>query len=206
MLKHFKILFFSIVVLSYIEHLAAEITVNELVLSTKKPLHIKILEALPKQAKITYCPVDAKNTIIEFMDYLCGYCKKIHPELLKIVDERNDVRVFFIQHPILSENSKTLSRYVLAANLQNKGFDLHDSILSISGSITQKKIEKSIDKIGINKVQLNIDIGRPDINNMIQLSTFLANGIGARGTPTLFINEEFIGGFIQKQQIISLLK
>ncbi len=206
MLKRFKILFFSIVVLSYIEHLSAEITVNELVLNTEKPFHIKILEALPKQAKIVYGPVDAKNTIIEFMDYLCGYCKKIHPELLKIVDERNDVRVFFIQHPILSENSKVLSRYVLAANLQNKGFDLHDSILSISGGITQKKIEKSMDKIGINKVQLNIDIGRPDINNMIQLSTFLANGAGARGTPTLFINEEFIGGFIQKQQIISLLK
>ena len=84
------------------------------------------------------------------MDYLCGYCKKIHPELLKIVDERNDVRVFFIQHPILSENSKTLSRYVLAANLQNKGFDLHDSILSISGSITQKKI------IPTNKIKTSL--------------------------------------------------
>ena len=41
---------------------------------------------------------------------------------------------------------------------------------------------------------------------MIQLSSFLAGGAGARGTPAIFVNEEFIGGYIPKQQIISLLK
>ena len=41
---------------------------------------------------------------------------------------------------------------------------------------------------------------------ILNLSSFLAGGIGARGTPTFFINEEFIGGFIARQQIISLLK
>ena len=49
-------------------------------------------------------------------------------------------------------------------------------------------------------------MGRPDINKMIQLSSFLAGGAGASGVPTFFINEEFIGGFVPKQQIISLLK
>ena len=140
------------------------------------------------------------------MDYFCGYCKKIHSDLLKIVEERDDVRVIFLQHPILSESSKLLAEMVIAANFQNKGFDLHDSIFSISGSITQKKLEDSIIKSEINSAQLNIDRGRPEIDQMIQLSSFLANGIGARGTPAFFINEEFIGGFISKQQIISLLK
>ena len=206
MLKHLKIIFFSIIAISSIQKVAADITVNELIFSTDKPFHLKILEALPNNAKIAHGPIEAENTIIEFMDYFCGYCKKIHPELLKIVDERDDVRVIFLQHPILSESSNTLARIVLAANLQNKGFELHDSIFSISGSITQNKLEKSIDEIGIDKVQLNIDMGRPDINKMIQLSSFLAGGAGARGTPTFFINEEFIGGFVPKQQIISLLK
>ena len=63
-----------------------------------------------------------------------------------------------------------------------------------------------MDEIGIDKIQLNIDMGRPDINKIIQLSSFIAGGVGARGTPTFFINEEFIGGFVPKQQIISLLK
>ena len=206
MLKHLKILFFLIITISSIQKVAADITVNELIFSTDKPFHLKILEALPNNAKIVHGPIEAENTIIEFMDYFCGYCKKIHPELLKIVEERNDVRVIFIQHPILSESSKVLAKIVIAANFQNKGFDLHDSIFSISGSITNKKLEDSINKSEINNTQLNIDRGRPEIDQIIQLSSFLASGIGARGTPTFFINEEFIGGFIAKQQIISLLK
>ena len=184
----------------------AEMTLEKLFFDNTQPFHLKILEAIPENGKVQIGPENAENTIIEFMDYFCGYCKKIHPDLLKIAEERDDVRVIFIQHPILSESSKLLAEIVIAANFQNKGFDLHDSIFSISGSITQKKLEDSIKKSEINSAQLNIDRGRPEIDQMIQLSSFLAGGIGARGTPTFFINEEFIGGFISKQQIISLLK
>ena len=65
---------------------------------------------------------------------------------------------------------------------------------------------KLLTKSGINKTKLKIDIGRPDIDKIIHLSSFLAGGIGARGTPAIFINEEFFAGYIPKQQIISLLK
>ena len=206
MLKRLTILFFSITVFSLTHPTNAEISINELIFSKDKPLHLKLLDALPNEAKIEYGPEEAENTIIEFMDYYCGYCKKIHPELINIVDERDDVRVVFLQFPIISESSKIISKFVVAANFQNKGFDLHHSIFSMSGSITQKKFDDVIKKTGINKTQLNIDIGRPDIDQIIQLSSFLAGGVGARGTPAIFINEEFIGGYISKQRIISLLK
>jgi len=141
MLKNFNLLFFSIILFFVNQSASADITLNELLFNKDKPLHLKILDILPNEAKIEYGPQNAKNTIIEFMDYFCGYCKKIHPELLKIVEERNDVRVIFIQYPILSESSKVLAKIVIAANFQNKGLDLHNSIFSISGSITQKKLE-----------------------------------------------------------------
>ena len=206
MLQNINLLFFSIILFFVTQSARGDITLNELLFNKDKPLYLKILTALPNEAKIEYGPQNAENTIIEFMDYFCGYCKKIHPDLLKIAEERDDVRVIFLQHPILSESSKLLAEIVIAANFQNKGFDLHNSIFSISGSITQKKLEDSIKKSELNSAQLNIDRGRPEIDQMIQLSSFLASGIGARGTPAFFINEEFIGGFISKQQIISLLK
>ena len=34
------------------------------------------LEALPESGLVAMGPKDAENTIIEFMDYFCGYCKK----------------------------------------------------------------------------------------------------------------------------------
>ena len=206
MLKHLTLLFFSLITLSVTLQSSADISIKELIFSDDKPFHLKLLEAIPKEAKIEYGPEDAENTIIEFMDYFCGFCKKIHPELIKIVDERNDVKVIFLHHPILSQNSVIISKFVIAANFQNKGFELHHSIFSMPGSITQEKLEEAIIKSGINKTQLNIDIGKPKIDQMIQLSSFLAGGAGVRGTPSLFVNEELIGGYIEEQQIINLLK
>ena len=140
------------------------------------------------------------------MDYFCGYCKKIHPELVELANERDDVRVIFLQHPILSESSKVIAQMVVAANYQQKGFELHHAILSISGSITQEKLSQAIKESGVNSIKLKIDSSKDETEKIIILSSFLAGGIGARGTPSIFVNEIFTPGYISKQQIINMLK
>jgi len=184
---------------------ASEMTLNELFFDNSKPYHLKMLEALPEKAIVQIGPDDAENTVIEFMDYFCGYCKKIHSELINLVKNRDDTRVIFLQHPILSESSTVIAYMVIAANMQNKGFELHNELFSIEGSLNQKKLDEILDKLEINKVKLRIDISKEEIKNTVSLSSFLANGAGARGTPTLFINEEFVGGYIPINRLEQLL-
>ena len=45
-----------------------------------------------------------------------------------------------------------------------------------------------------------------EINNIVKLSSFLAMGSGARGTPALFINEEFIGGYLPLDKLERMLR
>ena len=183
-----------------------EMTLNELFFDESKPYHIKILDALPESAIIQIGPDDAKNTVIEFMDYFCGYCKKIHPELIELATRRDDTRVVFLQHPILSQSSEVIAAMVVAANTQGKGEELHNALFEISGSLNQEKLNKIIDDLDINKNKLMIDIGRDEIKNIVKLSSFLAMGSGARGTPSLFINEEFLGGYVPVNQFERFLK
>ena len=119
----------------------AEMTIEKLIFDNSKPFHIKILEVLPKEAIIQVGTDDSKNTIIEFLDYFCGYCKKMHPELIELANEREDVRVIFLQYPILNETSFKISKMVVAANYQEKGFELHHAIFTSEGSLTNKKLE-----------------------------------------------------------------
>ena len=49
---------------------------------------------------------------------------------------------------------------VVAANLQNKGWELHHGLFSIKGSLTQEKLDQLIDESGINKTKLMIDMGK----------------------------------------------
>ena len=185
---------------------SADMTLNELFFDNSKPYHLKILDALPDSAIVQVGPKDAENTIIEFMDYFCGYCKKIHSELVQLTTERDDTRVVFLQHPILSESSRVISAMVVAANLQGKGWELHNALFSSQGSLTQKKLDQMINELNINKNKLFIDINKEEINNIVKMSSFLANSSGARGTPALFINEEFIGGYLPPDKLKSLLK
>ena len=186
--------------------LSKDITLNELFFDDSKPYQLKVLEALPEIAIIGIGPQDAENTIIEFMDYFCGYCKKIHSELISLVEKRDDTKVVFLQHPILSESSNLIAKMVIAANLQGKGWDLHHGLFTVKGSLTQQKLDQIIIDTQINKTKLMIDMGKDEIDNTVKLSSFLAMGSGARGTPALFINEEFVGGYLPLEKLESMLK
>ena len=185
---------------------SADITLNELFFDDSKPYYLKVLDALPESAIIAIGPQDAENTIIEFMDYFCGYCKKIHSELISVVEKRDDTRVIFLQHPILSDSSNLIAKMVVAANLQGKGWDLHHGLFTVKGSLTQQKLDQIIIESEINKTKLMIDMGKDEIDNTVKLSSFLAMGSGARGTPALFINEEFVGGYLPLEKLESMLK
>jgi protein-disulfide isomerase len=184
----------------------AEMTLNELFFDESKPFHLKILNVIPAEGIIQMGDENAKNTIIEFMDYFCGYCKKVHPELMQIASEREDTRIIFLQHPILSESSKLLANMAIAANIQNKGIDFHNALFEVEGNLNNAKLKQIIENLELNDAKLNIDITKDEINNIVKLSSFLANGSGARGTPTFFVNEEFVVGYISIDRIKALLK
>ena len=156
-LKIFIIIFLSLLLKS--AH--AEMTVEKLIFDDAKPFHLKILEVLPKEAILQIGPDNSENTIIEFMDYFCGYCKKIQPELIEIANERNDVKIVFLQHPILNESSFAISKMVIAANYQDKGLELHNAIFSSAGSLTKEKLEKAILDSGVNQTKLKSIDQRP---------------------------------------------
>ena len=205
-MRYFKNIFLGIVFSSCVFLKAnAEITVNELFFDKEKPFHLKILDAIPDDGILQIGDDNAKNTIIEFMDYFCGYCKKVHPELLSIVEERDDTRVIFLQHPILSESSNLLAKMVIAANIQNKGIDFHNALFAIEGNINNDKLKKIIEDLDFNTAKFNIDVTKEEVHNIVRLSAFLANGAGARGTPTFFINDEFVVGYISIERIRALL-
>ena len=206
-MRYFKQLYLLIIItaLSCLP-LKAEVTVKELFFDESKPFHLKIIDVIPEQGILQIGNDDAKNTIIEFMDYFCGYCKKVHVELLQIASERNDTRIIFLQHPVLSESSKLLANMVVAANMQNKGIELHNALFGVEGNLNNDKLKQIIEELEINNAKLNIDMSKDEVRNIVNLSSFLANGSGARGTPTFFVNEELVVGYISIDRMKALLK
>ena len=206
-MRYYKTMFLVVIItaLSCLP-LKAEMTIQELFFDNSKPFHLKILNVIPDDGIVQIGDDNAKNTIIEFMDYFCGYCKKVHPELLQIASERDDTRLIFLQHPVLSESSKLLASMVIAANKQNKGVEFHNALFEVEGSLNNAKLKQIVEDLEINSAKLNIDMSKEEVRNIVSISSFMASGSGARGTPTFFINEELVVGYISIDRIKSLLK
>jgi protein-disulfide isomerase len=59
-------------------------------------------------------------TIVEYFDYRCPYCKKVNPDLQKVVRDDGQVRLVFKDWPIFGDVSIYAARLALAAQYQNK--------------------------------------------------------------------------------------
>ena len=204
----YKILVFNFfVVIFSSSQLSAEITLKPLYEKTGRDLAERMIEVMPSLNALSIGNENAKNIIVEFLDYNCGYCKKIHPELMEVV-KNEDVKLYFYQFPILSESSKLYSRTVLAVMVQDhdKGLKAHDLMMSHKGSLNAEKVQTILEDLNIDFDQFAKDMESVDLEEMLAISYYLEKSIQSRGTPAMVINDEIIFGYVPKSRIKGLLR
>ena len=148
---------------------------------------------------------DAKVIIVEFIDYNCGYCKKSLDAIITLLESDLDLKISFRDYPILSPSSRLAAKAALAAQYQNKYFELHTKLLSLRGGITEEiifEIAKSIE-IDINK--LKVDMENPKIDIIIQENESLARKLNIRGTPTFIINGKLYAGALELNKLKAII-
>jgi protein-disulfide isomerase len=72
-------------------------------------------------------------TIVEYFDYRFPYCKKVNPELQKVVSDDGHVRLVFKDWPIFGDVSIYAARLALAAKYQNKYAEAHEALIAVKG-------------------------------------------------------------------------
>ena len=53
-------------------------------------------------------------TLVEFLDYRCGYCKRAHGEVAKLLESDGNIRLIVNELPILGEQAVIASRFAVA--------------------------------------------------------------------------------------------
>lgn len=149
---------------------------------------------------------EGKTVIIEFFDYNCGYCKRSFPELMDLISNDSDIKVILKELPVLGESSILASKYAIAAQKQNKYFEMHQELINFSGQISTNDIKNISKTIGINFEQLKTDMNHDETILIIRENYRLADLIGVRGTPAFIINKKLIPGAIGKNEMVKLLK
>ena len=149
---------------------------------------------------------NADVTIVEFFDYNCGYCKQGFEAVQQGLNEDKNLRFVFIDLPILSESSTTASRFALAAQKQNKYFELHRALMTFNGPKTEESILKLAKDAGLDVEKLKADEKSPDVDEAIKKNQELAQKLAINGTPAFIVGEELIRGYIPYPAMKTLIE
>lgn len=150
---------------------------------------------------------DAKGTIIvtEFFDYNCGYCHKAFESVQEVVEKEKDVKVVFVEMPILGPSSLLASQWSLASEKQGKYFEFHREVMNHKGQKTPEELTKIAEKVGLDVDKLKKDAQSEDVQKKIQQNIQLAETLGITGTPGFIVETEVIRGYLPYDQMKDII-
>ena len=155
-----------------------------------------------------YGTPNAKNSIVTFYDYNCGYCKKMSEVIKQIVDGKQDVYIVFKELPILGADSLKASKLAIAVYkiAPAKYLDFHFALMDDSSdSSIDQKVQNICKTLGIDNAKLYKEIEDPSVQSVIDKNLEIAKGIGFRSTPTVIVNEQLIPGYVNYDKLMSII-
>jgi len=137
-------------------------------------------------------------TIVEFFDYRCGYCKRVFPDVMKVINTDNNVRYVFKEFPILGPESVTASKAALAAWTVDKGKyeAFHQAMMGSKGGLPENRVMEFAAKAGYDAKALKAAMKDPRIDKMLEKNFALAKALDINGTPGFVIGNEVIRGAV----------
>lgn len=133
-------------------------------------------------------------TIVEFLDYNCGYCKIAFRDIETLLKEDKNLRVVFKEIPILSESSHMASRYALAAHKQGKYWDFHMALMTATGGIDENYVENVAKGLKLDMKKLKADAESAEVRETLEANLTLAREIGFSGTPSFVVGTRPLRG------------
>ncbi len=142
-------------------------------------------------------------TLVEFFDYRCGFCKRVFPDLMKILNTDKNIRYVFKEFPILGPDSMTASKAALAAWFMDKTKyqAFHQAMMGSKGGLPESRVMDFAAKVGYDVKALKKAMNDPKIDDLIAKNFELAKALDINGTPAFVIGDEVIRGAVDLETL-----
>lgn len=151
-------------------------------------------------------------TVVEFMDYRCGYCRQAYEEVEKLVAADGNIRFVLKEYPILGEQSLLASRFAIAVK-QIAGEDeykaVHDRFYEMRGDINDASLKRISDDMGLDTEAVMAAMTSDEVTKVIADNHALGQTLQINGTPTFIIDETMVRGYVPQQgmqQIVTQMR
>ena len=155
---------------------------------------------------------DGDFTVVEFLDYRCGYCKRAHPEVAALIAGDTNIRYVIKELPILGEQSVLASRYAIAVQMlagDAAYFDVHNTLMEFDGDFTDESLRRLSTAFGLDHDAVAEKMRDPDVSAVLAENQALANNLAITGTPSFVFEDQMLRGYVplnQMEQIVAQLR
>ncbi len=137
--------------------------------------------------------------LVEFLDYRCGYCKRAHSEVARLLEEDGNIKLIVKEFPILGEQSLLASRWAVATK-QVAGGDSYkvmtDALMSLNGDVTLPALRRLASTFGLDADAIEARMDSDEVTQEIADTRELAQRLQISGTPTFVLQDEMLRGFL----------
>jgi len=142
---------------------------------------------------------EGRVTLVEFFDYNCGYCRKMLPDIARLMKDNPDLRIILRDYPILSDASVEAAQIAAAVRNQFKGekfWEYHQRLLGMRGVVGKAQAVELAQEMGADMDKIAKDATAPTVKEGLDQSDKLGRELQLSGTPSYVIGDEVVVGAV----------
>ncbi|MBT9502693.1 MAG: DsbA family protein [Burkholderiaceae bacterium] len=137
-------------------------------------------------------------TLVEFIDYHCGYCKKIAPAIETLIQRDSQLRVLVKHLPILGPESIAAAQLALSAGQGAVAQQVHKALLGAE-AIDAASLQAIGRQVGLKPVDVVA------VNRQLGEVRVLSERLGIQGTPALIVGDVMFRGAVGTEELAAAI-
>lgn len=142
-------------------------------------------------------------TMVVFLDYQCGYCKRLEMVLQELMKQDQGIRVVIKDFPILGPESVLAARVALAARAKGQYADFLHAFMTAE-ELNPKSIDAIAARFGWTDASTKAAENK-EVNQLLEANYELANRLSLSGTPAIVMGDQLLGGAANLETLLALV-
>jgi protein-disulfide isomerase len=171
---------------------------------TAKASLAKFRQQLERDPRDFVANPDGKITVVEFFDYRCGYCKRVHDTVQNVLKSDGNIRFVYKEFPVLGPESMFASRAAIAAFkiAPDKYVALHNRLMALSTrAVNEETVMAEVKAVGLKPEAVRQKMQDPSVLKEIERNQELAESLRIRGTPSFVVGDILIPGATDEESL-----
>jgi protein-disulfide isomerase len=152
---------------------------------------------------------DAQVTLVEYGDFQCPYCARAHAALTELMQQHGERVALVYRHLPLTDLhpfAEPAAQAAEAAGAQGKFWEMHDALFENQGMLDEDALPALASNLGLDAQRFARELDEGKHRARVDADIAQADALGARSTPTFFINGERYHGDSDHASLASALK